>query len=276
MVTETEIAKSIEDALNASTAKYRFNIIPLVGDFKTAFDARAEQLRELSVPVINGVLLPIPSPITPIKDLGNFNRIFQLSFIVKKRQAQAAAAILNTYIEDNIGNAADFGGYAGIMNFDNLSVGSVSQESPIGTGLPLMTMVYYQFIKGGMISNVCKVFIDGVKTQYLNCSVGKTRILETNAYDGHKNMKSAITQQGVSFEITLPYVKNDLTKKLLGDLLDGGLNEIYTVIYDDGFIAPRTFEMLASSANEGLVPGKIPGISVVFMEADTGADAEEE
>lgn len=255
---------------NTTAQKVSFEVYASEGDYK-----RATLDRRTVVPTINAILVSMPGAITPLQGLNNFFMSLDLTLISPIANKDDVANIFLEYMKATAGATGTLDSYAYVMNFTILDVEEAGQRPGIGHSVPMHTMVYFQFILNGVLSNNCQIEINSEEMIALDYSIARVRIPDTSNIGNDKEMRSATTQQGLQININIPYLKTNVTKELIRDILGGvglvgggDIGKTYTVGYtDDNYSISRT--MILKDGTVSFQAGKVGVISLSFLLADT-------
>lgn len=257
-------------ATNTTAQKVSFEVYATEGDYK-----RATLDRRTVVPTINAVLISMPGAITPLQGLNNFFMSLDLTLISPVANKDDVANILMEYMKSTAGATGTLDTYAYVINFSILDIEEAGQRPGIGHSVPMHTMVYFQFILNGVLSNNCVITINGETMIPLDYSIARVRIPETNNIANDKEMRAAVSGQGFQLNLNIPYLKTTVTSELIRDILGGvpllgggDLGKSYTVGYtDEVYSISRT--MVLKDATVSFQAGKVGVISLSFLLADT-------
>lgn len=272
-VSISALAQMLEDGLNAISTQenFVFNIIANAGDFK---ESEKPNQRQEARKIINGVLTPQPSAIIPVAGLNNYYMQMTFSMPVPKDYVERVSAVVNTYIKSQVGALVSVEGYAGVCNFDMLTLEGLTMLPTIGTGSVLYTNVYYQFIENGVLSNECIFVIDGQSLLITEWAVGRTKVPQTDNVTNSETMLSLMVGQGLQVSLTVPYINQPIYKLLFEEMWNGALNTAHKITYYDGIIStmdkPLTKNMALVTATNVGEAGKIPMLQFAFTEVYGG------
>lgn len=255
---------------NTTAQKVSFEVYASEGDY-----TRATLNRRTVVPTINAILISMPGAITPLQGLNNFFMSLDFTLICPVANKDDVANILTEYMNVSAGATGTLDTYAYVMNFTILDIAEAGQRPGIGHSVPMHTTVYFQFILNGVLSNNCQIAINGENMIALDYSIARVKIPDTSNIGNDKEMRSAITQQGFQININVPYLKTNVTKELIRDILGGvgligggDIGKTYTVGYtDEVYSISRT--MVLKDGTVSYQAGKVGVISLSFVLADT-------
>lgn len=294
MISTKQIAKIIEDKLNAIAGSgnmpFGFSIYAEQKEYKGAL--ADETRKSLPKPLINGVLISLPSSIVPLQNLKSYTASQTLDLLVPcdpkapDNGITEAMSVIQAFVE----NTAGLAGVLNEENADGTETGVsyayvVSPQLPqVGTAsvqglgfwyVPVSVFMTWQFIEGGVVGNTVKVTVDGEAVLVMEGGFERTRVTETNNKDNSEEMKATIGQQGLTMRVVTPYIKGGVGQKLVQDLLTGSLGKTYAVTCDDGVISPVTWKMVATEIKQGIAAGTPVSVSAVMTIASDVYDDEE-
>lgn len=269
MVQLSEIAQLIENGLNDPTlqSKYQFVIAANNGDVKVA-----RQTSQTTLPkhIINGVVVPMSEVITPLKGLDMFNMSVGVRVIVQRNKANEILDIIQSFIYKNVGGEVTIGDYAAITRFDMPYMTGIEKTGTLGEAVTIYTTGTFLFIKDGVLDNQCNFYIDGEKMLVLSASLPREKILQTDAIEQEQEMTSVVNQQGLQFNLEIPYKKTPVTQQIMREILTGKIGAFHTLTYDDGIItddngnAP-SWTVVLKSGCPNFELATVPSISLTFM-----------
>lgn len=269
MVQISEIAKLIENGLNDPSlqSKYQFSIAATNGDVKVA---KQTSQTALPKPIINGVVVPMSDVLTPLKGLDMFNMSVGLRVVVQRNKANTVVDIIRSYVYKNVGGEVNIGDYAAIARFDMPYMTGIEKTGTLGEAVTIYTTGNFLFIKDGVLDNQCNFYIDGEKMLVLSASLPREKILQTDAIEQEQEMTSVANQQGLQFNLEIPYKKTPVTQQLMREILFGRLGAFHTFTYDDGIItddngnAP-SWTVILKSGCPNYELATVPSITLTFM-----------
>ena len=281
MVTTSQLANELQNRLNnfAGTLNgrdYKFRIRTNVGDYEHSTGGTQKKLAML---LINGLLIEQTSTPIPLKGLDSVLLMQTLNILIpcdmtgdKQNRIEYAMNALNAFVSDvagNAGNLSDSKGnrYAYVLSVSTPYVGQEALESEIGYCVPVSLQVSWQLIKDGVLANNVVIKM-GVKTAttpvvLMDGAIVRTRTGDSSNVDNAEEMKTQITQQGLTLKVIMPYKRGDVSEVLFKDMLYGSLSQTYAVSYSDvinGQGLTRTWTMVAREITASLTSGK--GITV--------------
>lgn len=281
MVTTSQLANELQNRLNnfAGTLNgrdYKFIIRTNVGDYEHSTGGTQKKLAML---LINGLLIEQTSTPIPLKGLDSVLLMQTLNILIpcdmtgdKQNRIEYAMNALNAFVSDvagNAGNLSDSKGnkYAYVLSVSTPYVGQEALESEIGYCVPVSLQVSWQLIKDGVLANNVVIKM-GVKTAttpvvLMDGAIVRTRTGDSSNVDNAEEMKTQITQQGLTLKVIMPYKRGDVSEMLVKDMLGGNLSQTYAVSYSDvinGKGLTRNWTMVAREITVPLTSGK--GITV--------------
>ncbi len=281
MVTTSQLANELQNRLNnfAGTLNgrdYKFIIRTNVGDYEHSTGGTQKKLAML---LINGLLIEQTSTPIPLKGLDSVLLMQTLNILIpcdmtgdKQNRIEYAMNAINAFVSDvagNAGNLSDSKGnkYAYVLSVSTPYVGQEALESEIGYCVPVSLQVSWQLIKDGVLANNVVIKM-GVKTAttpvvLMDGAIVRTRTGDASNVDNAEEMKTQITQQGLTLKVIMPYKRGDVSEVLFKDMLYGTLSQTYAVSYSDVINnqgLTRTWTMVAREITASLTSGK--GITV--------------
>lgn len=212
-----------------------------------------------------GVLLPSSSNITPVDGLDAFYLNYVVRMTCKVEVIDSVISVINAYIAANVGVSGVLDKYTYVVNFDVPEIISRDVVGNIGDSAEIMFSMSYQFIKGGKLSNMTVLSINGASMTLLSTSLTRSRIGETeNLLSNTVEMQTVITQQGLTISMTVPYLNNDVVEQLARDIAGGALDTTYMLSYKDGNI-DKTWRVVLKDGDISVEPQKIQLIAVSFL-----------
>lgn len=281
MVTTSQLANELQNKLNkfAGTLNgrdYKFIIRTNVGDYEHSTGGTQKKLATL---LINGLLIEQTSTPIPLKGLDSVLLMQTLNILIpcdmtgdKQNRIEYAMNALNAFVSDvagNAGNLTDDSGnsYAYVLSVSTPYVGQETIESEIGYCVPVSLQVSWQLIKDGVLANNVVIKM-GVKTAttpvvLMDGAIVRTRTGDASNVDNAEELKTQITQQGLTLKVIMPYKRGDVSEVLFKDMLHGTLSQTYAVSYSDVINSQGltiTWKMVAREITASLTSGK--GITV--------------
>lgn len=218
MISTEQLKNVIEAKLNelSSEMPFEFLIHANMGEFK-AYQEQGQ--RELPKPLINGVLVSLPSSIIPLQSIISYTATQLLTILAPQRPNDPQSGIndvlsvLQAFIESQAGFTGyltdeDRTRYSYICTPQLPQVGQLGIEGVGFWHVPVSISLTWQFIAGGVISNSVKLKIDGVEAVLTDGSLVRTRIAQTNNKSNSQEMKSVIGQQGLTIKAIIPYMSD--------------------------------------------------------------------
>lgn len=271
MVQTKALAALIEEGLNANGLGVVTKVFSDEGKYKQALKGTQAERPKY---IVNGCLKPLTGTMEPIKDLNSIYAVFTLEFVVKVEWKDQMHEVLNDYALAATGTLSNFGTLSTLLYFDVPYIGAVAATSPIGVHVPMSTTVYLQQIGNGVISNNCKIKINGEYLPITKYNFPRTRTTQSDNVYNDPEIRSAVTQQGLGLTIETPYLLNPIVKKLVRDSYIGGIGTVYRIEYDDGIVStddgtftPPVWYMIVKSCVPSYLAGRVPNISITFLPA---------
>lgn len=283
MITSRQLANTIQDALNAlaADAPFTFEVYAEVGEYRAAI---ADETRKtLPKPVINGVMITLPSQIVPLQSVKSFTMSQLVTFYVPVKPNPTAEGtyigidepfgIIKAWVENSAGLAGtmtdeeDGGEYSYVLTPQFPNVGA--EDHSLGAWhIPVSVSLVWQFIEGGVVGNSVNITVDGKTVVLLQGGFQRVRTGESNPRDGSQEVTSVIGQQVLTLRIVTPYITGGVGADLVNDALTGALDKTYAVTYDDG-IVNFSAEMVATDINYAFNPGTTCSVEATFALAYT-------
>lgn len=273
MVNIKDLARLLEIGLNNKAKELGSNLA-----FSIESNMNRYKKTELKDTTIYGVQTLAPGSITPLAGVDNYLINTQLGMIVSISQANEVKGILNSYIEENVGEITQIDDYIAVVSFDLLSEGGYDIRANIGESITLSTNIYYQFIRNGVLSNECKLRINGELMPVLKMALPRVMTVQTDQVLGESELQSAVGQQGLTISLDVPYKKIPIITKIMNDTVLGGLNNVYKLEYTDGVVnggEPVVWYCLIKDSAPSYQAGKVPCLSLTFLIANSGSYNEE-
>ena len=296
MITSRQLTEQVEAALNALAAEegapFIFRLYSEVGEFEAA---QADPTRrKLPTPIINGVMMTLPSQIVPVQGVKSFmlSQLLTLYVPVKPNPTadgtdegiDEAKNIITNYVASAAGSSgvledSEKTSFSYVMTPQLPSVGTESYTLGF-KAVPVSVSFVWQFIEGGVIGNNIQITVNGKSAVLLEGGFERTRIPDTNPRQGSQEMESVIGQQGMTLRVLLPYVVNQAGAELAADAISGALDKTYTVTYADGvaYTAEEPFSalMVATGIRLAFNPGTTCTVECTLVKADENVYAQED
>ena len=255
MISLKNLAKAIEQDLNNTDAGFRFKIFPDAGSFK-----KAVREGNTVIKYINGVLSAVSSEVSNVSanddklvyatQTATLKLIYSLEdfaedIAIENEEGNVVETLLG--YETRIENLKDAlnSYFQGIktenMTDDNgktFSVTSVflfiangerAQNSIVGDSITFTTYIYYSFIQNGLNTTNLKLELDGEPIPYQTITLFRTPTTDGNVYSNSNNgaTKNISLQSNFNLSLTLPAMTNNLTNRIIKNLLDGEINQAH-------------------------------------------------
>lgn len=264
MITIQDIAKNIESKLQAvvtedmTIAPYTFKIEPISGDISG--DRK----------IIHGTIVPYPGNIVPVEGLNSFYLTYRVVLTPYAELKEDIFQYVSSYIESTNGQTNSLQEYAYIMSFSAPEAGATTMVEKVGRVTPISFMVYYQFIKNGVLSNDCKWKLNDTVLKMLDGSAARASVLSKDTLCNNNRQESALLVTGHAFQFNLPYLKEGIYAQLVEDILSRS-KTTYTLEYEDSNLPSKklTWLVVLESGQINYQAGKVPFISCVFTLART-------
>ena len=292
MITTKELTAFIESKLNEFSVSvngrnYQFLIHSDEGEFIDAIDGNQKQL---PTNLLNGVLIEQSSTPIPLAGLNSVLLMQTLEVIIPVNNAQwrimrgkrsggidYAMSALNNFVEacagltgsltekltdeeENTGKKGKTFSYA--LSVSTPSVGAENVYGEVGRAVPVTMQVSWQFIENGVLANDVTITLNGTPVVLMDGAIARTRTGDSSNVDGSNEMKTVITQQGLTFTVIIPYKRGDVSATLMQDMLDANLEKTYELAYQDPIIS-RSWTVVCRSITSSLTAQK--AISIVAM-----------
>ena len=281
MITNKQLVEKLTERLNAFAGtvggrNYQFYIHSNEGEFENAIKGTQKKLPTI---LINGVLLEQSSTPIPLKGLDSVLLMQSLQVIIPcdenevTGRADYALQAINAFVADVAGNAGiitDEGGnsYAYILSVSTPFVGTENYFGQIGKAVPATLQVSWQLIKDGVLANnvTMKMKAKGSAANptvvvLMDGAIVRTRTGDSSNVDNAEEMKTQITQQGLTIKVIMPYKRGDVSEMLFKDMLTGALQRVYELSYADGAQGvSASWDVVAREITASLTSGK--GITV--------------
>ena len=169
--------------------------------------------------------------------------------------------------------------YSYVLSVSTPFVGTENYFGDVGAAIPISLQISWQFILDGVLANAVKMKL-GVKDSavqhavvLMDGGIVRTRTGDSTNVENSEEMQTAVTQQGLTIKVIMPYKRNDASQMLFNDMLVGTLKRVYTLSYDDGDDVydgvSATFNVCAREITAPLTAGKVMTISATFEIAKT-------
>ena len=285
MITNKQLVEKLTERLNAFAGtvggrNYQFYIHSNEGEFENAIKGTQKKLPTI---LINGVLLEQSSTPIPLKGLDSVLLMQSLQVIIPcdenkvTGRADYALQAINAFVADVAGNAGiitDEGGnsYAYILSVSTPFVGTENYFGQIGKAVPATLQVSWQLIKDGVLANnvTMKMKAKGSAANptvvvLMDGAIVRTRTGDSSNVDNAEEMKTQITQQGLTIKVIMPYKRGDVSEMLFRDMLTGALQRVYELSYADGAQGvSASWDVVAREITAPLTSGKGITISATF------------
>lgn len=254
MITNKQLVEKLTERLNAFAGtvggrNYQFYIHSNEGEFENAIKGTQKKLPTI---LINGVLLEQSSTPIPLKGLDSVLLMQSLQVIIPcdenevTGRADYALQAINAFVADVAGNAGIItdesnNSYAYILSVSTPFVGTENYFGQIGKAVPATLQVSWQLIKDGVLANnvTMKMKAKGSAANptvvvLMDGAIVRTRTGDSSNVDGSEEMKTEVTQQGLTIKVIMPYKRGDVSEMLFKDMLTGALQRVYELSYADG------------------------------------------
>ena len=275
MITNAQLARQLEQKLNPEILRtstengvtvneycagningrpFAFKVHSNNGEYQ-AFMADGTQ-RNRSTVLVNAVLGEQISTPLPLQGLGSVQINQTLSFVIpidldlRSGSADYALQAINLFVQDVAGLAgtiedSDNNKYAYVLSVSTPFVGQEAYTVGTQSGrcVPATCQVVWQFIKDGVVGNNVNMTLDGQKLLLLDGTGTRVGIGDATNVQNETEQKTALTQQGLLFEIVIPYKRGKVTiggeevlnisQQLMYDKFYGILDKVYDLTYDD-------------------------------------------
>ncbi|MDR3216120.1 MAG: hypothetical protein LBT55_01725 [Clostridiaceae bacterium] len=260
VMTIDEIATLIEEALECiakvivqeetagtnnplADAPFKFKLFGNWGQYQTA--KRLPTDKRPPKPFIHGGVMPLGDPVVSLNGLGNFSVRLGLELAVKIEWVDWVVSVLYKYAEEKAGLTAIAGSSAAYTMSVNLpSLSNVLETSGIGRYQVVSSFILFQYFAGGVLSNSVQWKINGEEMLVLSAAVVRTGVHQADNVDGSEEMQSVIGQQGVQYNLVIPYRDTSATKEIVGQVFNGGLKKVYKIQYADGCVTAECYALL--------------------------------
>ena len=294
MITTKQLATFIQNKLNefpitVNGRKYQFLIHSDEGEYDDAIDGNQ---KELPTNLLNGVLIEQNSTPIPLAGLNSVLLMQTLEVLIPVNAAQwllmrgkrsggidYAMSALNNFVEACAGltgsltdNENKTFSYA--LSVSTPSVGAENVYGEVGRAVPVTMQVSWQFIENGVLANDVTITLrpadahtsDGTPVVLMDGAIVRTRTGDVSNVNGSEEMQTAITQQGLTFKIVMPLKRGDASEMLKNDMLQGNLDRVYTLTYNDSGNASDTlsFQVCANEITQTMTAGKGITLSVTL------------
>lgn len=269
MITTARMATILTDKLNEYQLNLNgrgcsFFIHSNEGEYNGEINGSQKQL---PTNVINGVLLEQSSTPVPLVGLNSILLMQSLEVLIPVNMAARrllarrsggidyAMKALNTFVQNCAGLTGtetddDSKSYSYALSISTPMVGSEDYYGEVGKAVPVSMQVSWQFIENGVLANDVTITLDGTPVVLMDGAIVRTRTGDVSNVDGSKEMETAITQQGLTFKIVMPYKRDDVSYTLNQDMLSGTLDRVYTFTYNDNANNPNSTQSFQVCANE--------------------------
>lgn len=292
MISTQKMADVLTAKLNKYAGKvngqdFRFLIHCNEGDLQAKTEKTQRQLPTI---LVNGVLIEQSSTPVPLEGLDCVLLMQTLQVLVPcdmqrvSGRAEYALTALNAFVADIAGNVGaltddENKNYSYVLSVSTPFVGTENYFSDVGAAIPISLQISWQFILGGVLANAVKMKL-GVKDSavqhavvLMDGGIVRTRTGDSTNVENSEEMQTAVTQQGLTIKVIMPYKRNDASQMLFNDMLVGTLKRVYTLSYDDGDDVydgvSATFNVCAREITAPLTAGKVMTISATFEIAKT-------
>lgn len=268
-----------EYPLTLNGREYSFFIHSNEGEYNGEINGSQKQL---PTNIINGVLLEQSSTPVPLAGLNSILLMQSLEVLIPVNMAARrllvkrsggidyAMKALNAFVQNCAGltgteSDEDGKSYSYALSVSTPMVGSEDYYGEVGKAVPVSMQVSWQFIENGVLANDVTITLDGTPVVLMDGAIVRTRTGDTSNVEGSGEMQTAITQQGLTFTLIMPYKlqPNDVSKALVQDMLVSGLNKTYTLGYHDPELT-LSWEVVARSITSSLTAQKALSIVAVF------------
>lgn len=255
MISLKNLAKTIENDLNNIDAGFRFKIFPDAGSFK-----KAVRDGNTVIKYINGVLSAVSSEVSNVSadndklvyatQTATLKLIYSLEDFaedieIENEEGNVVEKLLGyeTRIEDlkealnsyfqgiKTENIIDDDGktFSVTSVFQFIANGERAQNSIVGDSITFTTYIYYTFIQNGLNTTNLKLELDGEPIPYQTITLFRTPTTDGNVYSNTKNgaTKNISLQSNFNLSLALPAMTNNLTNRIIENVLDGEINQAH-------------------------------------------------
>lgn len=281
MITTEKLAIMLTNKLNEypltlNGRGYSFFIHSNEGEYNGEINGSQKQL---PTNVINGVLLEQSSTPVPLAGLNSILLMQSLEVLIPvnmtarrllgKRSGgiDYAMRALNAFVQSCAGltgtiSDEDGKSFSYALSVSTPMVGSEDYYGEVGKAVPVTLQVSWQFIENGVLANDVRITLNGTPVVLMDGAIVRTRTGDVSNVDGSEEMQTAITQQGLTFTLILPYKSGDISQILMQDMLTGKLKKTYTLSYSDK-VLNHSWTVVSRSITSSLTAQK--GISIVAV-----------
>lgn len=272
----SQIAKIIEDGLNALTTNYEFVIQYTVGDFQVP---KPSTPRSKNLPIINGILTQVPGDIDAVANLKSYRLSAILTLVPNIAQAETCRACLEKIAVDMTGGAVsltseDGTSYAGIAYIGTPNVGGIVQGGEDGREVPITTTVVYQLIAQGVVSSDVHFKLDGEELLAIQSAVGRANLLQSDAVANYEEMLSTDNSSACNFTFLLPYRKTPVIARIVDEIMRHQFGTVHILEYVDDYLSSTIdnayygYAVILKDGSLNVEAGKVVSISVTFSIAN--------
>lgn len=270
MISNEITAQQIQEQLNA-IAQTKTPLVEFDIHFSNnSLKEPVKKFKSGQIPVITGVLVSLSSEITPIQRLENFFQTIDFSLAVNKEYLDTVVTIMEEWCKSVAGVEVTQGDYAGVMNADMPFVGDLQPIAGIGICSVVTTTLNYQYIKNGVLSNMCVYSIDGTAFLATQSATNKYRNLPADQRENNQSLTTVAETQGLTFSLTLPYIKTQSILALVREIYSQEqLDTVHQLTYYDNAAftvqSPISYNVIMREGTVSATAGSIPTIEVVFV-----------
>ena len=263
----TALAKSIEqelnDNLNANAFGLKFKIHANVGNYKKA-TLNADGTRQK---YINGVLRGSAGNYMPVKGLNNLFATLMLEFAVPQDKTNEVEIVLNSWTESVLGEVFNLDGWNLLITPQPATPGLAQDTSPIGSTVPFLVALNIQLIKDGLISNIVEWKINGNAVQFENVGGTWDRTPDIKPKANKGTCIADNQYENETIVCVLAYSYNATVQKIMNDIINHNIDEVYTISRSDGFADDLEQDFVLTNAQLNEQSGKIVSLTLTFNPA---------
>lgn len=277
MIELKDLALQIENGLNALGTDV-FKIFADVGEFQNYY--RPENSNDI-YKYVNGILEVLSPSILPIKNLQVLTWSTRITFVLDADaldkdddgnfiEVTQIRSVLQKYMTQNNGVPFVYTDSESITfemtpNFSGVTVGVISQLSPLGNALPIYLDLSYIMVESGINSNSVEILLNGENLYFELASLTRVRTADSNMFGNDTSTKQLTMANGISIGLNLPLLNTVQGLNLEQDILAGRNNIAQLVQYKRGAII-NNYIMVFGDNTESLSIGKNIGVSVNLAE----------
>lgn len=283
---QREVIQDLENGLNSIQNDLDFKFFLALGDYIEAY-----RVNNSVIDYVQGIARFLPTTLLPIPNVNMFQTTAEIEIAISIDSADVddegnynlfnkVISIINSFAQQKQAQAyfkeIDNKNYQIIPLFTlptNDAV--VMNTSDLGEIIPINFSVEFIITENLVNSNSYKLYIDEKEINFETLTLSRIRVADQYSIKGLANTESAVLQNGLSIDLTLPQFLSEECDNLVNDLFDGDNNEAHYVrievptvvgnkIYNYIMIYGNTQGTIQRSSNVGINLSLVQGVQNVL------------